>query len=79
MSPTVMRYRGYRFFFFSREEKRKHVHITSSSGEAKFWIEPDIDMATSSGFTSTELNELKDIIEKYENEIREVWDKHFGY
>ena len=26
MSPTVFRYKGYRFFFFSREEVRMHVH-----------------------------------------------------
>ncbi len=34
MSPTVFREAGYRFFFFSREEIRMHVHITSETGEA---------------------------------------------
>ncbi|MFN7338865.1 MAG: DUF4160 domain-containing protein, partial [bacterium] len=27
MSPTVFREDGYRFFFFSREETRMHVHV----------------------------------------------------
>jgi hypothetical protein len=36
MSPTVFRWKGYRFFFFSREEERKHVHVTCADGEAKF-------------------------------------------
>ncbi len=27
MSPTVFRERGYRFYFFSREEPRMHVHV----------------------------------------------------
>jgi len=45
MSPTVFRENGYRFFFFSREEERMHVHITSGDGEAKFWLEPEIKMA----------------------------------
>ena len=36
MSPTVFRHKGYRFFFFLREEERMHVHIYSGSGEAKF-------------------------------------------
>ena len=40
MSPTVLRYKHYRFFFFSREETRKHVHVVSPEGEAKFWWEP---------------------------------------
>jgi hypothetical protein len=45
MSPTVFRDGGFRFFFFSREEPRMHVHIVSSEGEAKFWIEPKFEVA----------------------------------
>lgn len=36
---------GYRFFFFSREESRMHVHAICSDGEAKFWREPQIELA----------------------------------
>lgn len=36
VSPTVFRYRNYRFYFFSREEPRMHVHVFSPDGEAKF-------------------------------------------
>jgi hypothetical protein len=35
VSPTVFREGPFRFFFFSREEERIHVHVTSSEGEAK--------------------------------------------
>ena len=45
MSPTVFREQGYRFFFFSREEQRMHVHVLSADGEAKFWLEPEIELA----------------------------------
>ena len=45
MSPTVFRQMGYRFFFFSREEKRMHIHVHSENGEAKFWIDPQIELA----------------------------------
>jgi len=45
MSPTIFREKGYRFFFFSREEKRMHIHIISGNGEAKFWLEPQIALA----------------------------------
>ena len=34
MSPTLFRYRDYRFFFFSREEERMRVHVSSADGEA---------------------------------------------
>jgi hypothetical protein len=47
MSPTVFREGPYRFYFFSREEPRIHVHVGSSDGEAKFWIEPEIELAVS--------------------------------
>ncbi|PYS08600.1 MAG: hypothetical protein DMG15_26575, partial [Acidobacteria bacterium] len=40
MSPTVFQEKGFRFFFFSKEESRKHVHAYSGDGEAKFWLEP---------------------------------------
>ncbi len=38
MSPTVFYFKHDRFFFFSREETRRHVHIRSPEGEAKFWL-----------------------------------------
>ena len=38
MSPTVFREKGYRFFFFSREEPRVHVHVICADGEAKFEV-----------------------------------------
>jgi hypothetical protein len=45
MSLTVFRELRYRFFFFSREESRRHVHVVSNDGEAKFWLEPDLELA----------------------------------
>jgi hypothetical protein len=41
MSPTVFREGPFRFFFFSREEDRLHIHVQSAEGEAKFWVEPN--------------------------------------
>jgi len=36
MAPTVLREGQFRFFFFSREEPRIHVHVAHPDGEAKF-------------------------------------------
>ena len=38
MSPTVLRIGGYRFFFNSREETRRHIHVATVEGTAKFWF-----------------------------------------
>jgi hypothetical protein len=54
-----------------------HVHVISSEGEAKFWLEPEIGLAVNKGFGATELNELKKIVEERQNEIREHWRRHF--
>jgi len=53
MSPTVFRYKNYRFFFFLREESRMHIHILSPEGEAKFWIEPVVALADYSGLSDS--------------------------
>ncbi|MGL4649749.1 MAG: DUF4160 domain-containing protein [Caldilineaceae bacterium] len=45
MSPTIHRERGFRFFFFSREENRPHIHVQSERGEAKIWLEPAVEAA----------------------------------
>ena len=45
MSPTIFRVGRLRFYFFSREETRMHVHVQHPTGEAKFWLEPEIELA----------------------------------
>lgn len=78
MSPTVFRKGGFRFHFFSLEESRMHVHVTSAGGEAKFWLEPGIDLATSIGYKGRDLRRIRNLIVEHENEIRDAWRKHFG-
>lgn len=78
MSPTLFRERGYRLFFFSREEARPHVHVYSGDGEAKYWLEPRIALARSHGFTPRQLREIQTIIEARSHVIRAAWNEHFG-
>lgn len=78
MSPTVFKEKGYRFYFFSREESRMHIHVTCSEGEAKFWLEPIVALAQYYQLSRKELKEIQDIIEERADEIRKSWKKHFG-
>ena len=78
MSTTVFRYKGYRFCFFSREETRMHVHVISSTGEAKFWIEPTVELSNCAGLSKRQLNELERIVNEHKKEIEEFWKKHFS-
>ena len=77
MSPTVFREAGYRFFFFSREEARMHVHVQAQNGEAKFWLEPNIELALSLGLSQREIKEALRLVQEHQNDIRNAWKRHF--
>jgi hypothetical protein len=78
MSPTVLRYKDYRLYFLSNEEKRVHVHVECHDGEAKFWLEPIVSLAVYRGLNTARLNEIERIIEKRRDEIIKKWQEHFG-
>ncbi|MEJ2419414.1 MAG: DUF4160 domain-containing protein [Exilibacterium sp.] len=78
MSPTVFRESGYRFFFFSREEDRMHVHVVSADGEAKFWLTPDIELAKNYHYSRKQLKEVEALIEEHYDELVCAWQQHFG-
>ena len=77
MSPTVLRWKGYRFFFFSREEARPHVHVSCPDGEAKFWLAPTVSAASNYGLSNTQLSQLKKVVEDKKDAILGSWQKHF--
>ena len=77
MSPTIFRVGNYRFYFFSREEERIHIHVVSPDGEAKFWIEPIVALVTYTGFSKRQLGHLQKIVEEHKSEIVKAWKKHF--
>ena len=77
MSPTILRIKGYRFYFLSNEEERIHVHITCADGEAKFWLEPLVALAVYHGLNQRRLNEIQKIVEEHKNEIIKAWHEHF--
>ena len=78
MSPTVFRDGPFRFFFFSREEERLHIHVQSPDGEAKFWIEPNIELARNYRLSAQDLSRVLQLVVDHEQEIRDAWHHHFG-
>src|SRR2546428_9284813 len=78
MSPTILRVGGFRFYFFSREERRMHVHVQCAEAEAKYWLEPAIELAQNYGLNERQLRSVKALIEAHADDIRDAWAKHFG-
>lgn len=76
--PTVFTDGAYRYYFFSREETRKHIHVSSADGEAKVWLEPEIIIAKSVNIPAGELNKILKVVEERKEEINDFWNRHFN-
>jgi hypothetical protein len=78
MSPTIFREGPFRFYFFSREETRMHVHVHAPDGEAKFWLEPRIELAQNYGMSARRIKTALQLVQEHADEIRKAWKTHFG-
>jgi len=54
-----------------------HVHVQTQNGEAKFWVEPAIELAQFIGLSRREINEALRLVQEHENDIRSAWHTHF--
>lgn len=76
--PTVFRWNGHRFYFFSNEgSEPPHIHIDRGDDTAKIWLEP-VAPARVVGYSQRELNILLRKVEEEKDHIREAWREHFG-
>ena len=56
--PTIARWRGYRFSFYSQKaDEPPHVHVVKGGGQAKFWL-AGCSLAKSVGFADHELTRI---------------------
>ena len=55
-----------------------HVHVYCADGEAKLWMEPDIEVATNHGLSAAQLTETVQAARERRDEIAGAWREHFG-
>jgi Domain of unknown function (DUF4160) len=55
-----------------------HVHVQSADGEAKFWLEPAIELARNYGLSTTDLRQVEQSVNEHAQEIRDAWNDHFA-
>jgi hypothetical protein len=55
-----------------------HIHVGSSEGEAKFWLEPRIELADNYGLPAHEISAVTHIVQRRADEIATAWRQHFG-
>lgn len=55
-----------------------HVHVTSAEGEAKIWIEPEIEVDRCVGYDPSQVSEILNQVRDRRDEIKSRWKQHFG-
>ena len=78
MSPVFRRENGYKFKIFSNEEERLHIHVIRAEKEAKFWLEPTIELGENYGFADHELGRIEKMVEQYGDKFKEQFRHHVG-
>ena len=54
-----------------------HIHIYCADGEAKYWLEPKIELAKNYRIPKVKLTKIEHIIKDHYDEITSAWQKHF--
>jgi len=55
-----------------------YVHVACFDGDAKFWLEPKIELAMQRGLASHRLREIQKIIEDHRDELTNAWRQHLS-
>ena len=76
--PTIVRERGFRFFFYADDRTEpRHVHVQHEARTAKFWLEP-IECERSGGFSRRELMDIYRLIAERRELLLQKWHDLFG-
>lgn len=75
--PTLLREKGYRFFFFSDEHLPKHVHVEKSDKYIRIELET-LKVTDSYQMTSKEIREVVGLVEKHREIFLEGWNEYFN-
>lgn len=75
--PTVFMLYGFRFYFYSNEESRMHIHIQQHHRRAKIWLDT-LEFASNNGFPEHDLFKIKRLVRKNEEKFKKAWKAHFG-
>jgi hypothetical protein len=76
--PTILRLLGFRFFFYSNENNEPvHVHIEKGDAAGKYWLNP-VEKDSMDGFNKKEEKQVREIIEKQQDNFKNEWNEYFN-
>ena len=76
--PEILRLFGLRFYIYTRDHLPPHVHVINGDGSAKFAIDKEVVLISSSGMKSKDLKLAEAIIEENKENILREWVKIYG-
>jgi hypothetical protein len=77
--PTILRIKGYRFFFYSNEgDEPMHIHIEKAGAIGKMRLHPTMEEDYFYGFNTREVKEIKSIVAEYIEQLKLAWNEYFG-
>lgn len=76
--PTLLRYGGYCFYFFSHEPNEPpHIHVDKGNATIKVWL-ATLEVARNRGFRTHEIAGIIAIIGDHQRMFVEKWHEYFG-
>jgi len=74
--PTILRVGSFRFHFYSDELKEPpHIHVETSDGECKFWLEP-VRLARNKGVPPYIIREIEKLVFTHQDFLKE---RYYGF
>jgi hypothetical protein len=78
--PVVLRQQGYTLFFYANEGnplEAAHIHVRQAGAEAKFWLDPVIQLARNDGFDAATLRKLNQLVHSHRVHLKRAWNDYF--
>ncbi len=75
--PTILRIKGFRFFFYSNDHTPIHIHVEKDNKTAKFYLNP-VELERSRGFNAKEIKELRKLVNDNFELFKNKWNEYFN-
>ncbi|MDR0830943.1 MAG: DUF4160 domain-containing protein [Prevotellaceae bacterium] len=75
--PTALKLFGFKFYYWAREHKPIHIHVQKAGAEARFVIDPEVELIENTGLKPHELALAEEIICENREYLVEHWKLFF--
>ena len=75
--PTILLYKGFRFFFYVNDHPPPHIHVEKGDATAKFSLFP-VELIRSRKFKANEIRELRKLVTEHNELFNSKWNEYFN-